>query len=224
MLNSKFNKNILSDVERIMRGETVEKKPLPQSLKDAAVAAAKDLRLLRESIVTIESRRDTLRAHLEEGLKTCGCNATVDTIKQFEDEVNDRLAEGGDPTPLATPAQVAKKTKNPPVDAKKMPLNKGIRGTKQPPKDIGEEVQTELRDFISALTQEEVDYIGEIINEATSDKKMKKAINDLYNKYFNRVQVDIFDLGKISKEIQSAIEKGTVDATLPELVKKYRKN
>ena len=71
---------------------------------------------------------------------------------------------------------------------------------------------------------EQVEVEGEI-TEAMSKKQLEKAVNDAYRKYFDRVQVDIFDMGKISNAIEAAIKAGTdLDKVVPDLVKKYRKN
>lgn len=72
--------------------------------------------------------------------------------------------------------------------------------------------------------QVEAEAEGEI-TEAMSKKQLEKAVNDAYRKYFDRVQVDIFDIGKISNAIEAAIKAGTdLDKVVPDLVKKYRKN
>ena len=221
MLNEKFNKNIIADAMRVLSGQTTEKKPLPQSLKDAAVAAASSLRLLNEGVVSIESRRDTLRKHLNEGVKGCGCTPTTEMITRFEEEVEERLKEAT--KPLATPAAAVKQTKTPPVDAKKMPENTGLRGTKQPPKNIGEEIETGLREFVSALTEEEIEILGGILEAKMGKKQLEKAVNDAYKKYFDRVQVSMMELPKIYKAIEAAIVGGSdLDKVMSDLVKKYR--
>jgi len=140
MLNKSHNPNILNDVMKVLRGETKEKKNLPQSLKDAAVSAAKDIRVLMEGVASAEYKRDTIRVHLHEGLKGCGCQPSVELINDFQDEVEQNLrkpvaVEAADPKPLETPASVAKKTKSPVGSGTKMPVNTGLRGTKSNPKE-----------------------------------------------------------------------------------------
>jgi len=231
MLNKSHNPNILNDVMKVLRGETKEKKNLPQSLKDAAVSAAKDIRVLMEGVASAEYKRDTIRVHLHEGLKGCGCQPSVELINDFQDEVEQNLrkpvaTEAADPKPLETPASVAKKTKSPVGSGAKMPVNTGLRGTKSNPKNIGEEVEESLKDFVSALTEEEIDYLKNIIEEQKMGKKqLENAVNDAYRKYFDRVQVDMMSITKIYKEIETAIIVGAdLNTVMPELIKKYRRN
>ena len=176
MLTQKFNKNLLNDVMKVLSGQTTDKKPIPQELKDAAVNAAAQLRVLKEGVMSVEFRRDTLRRSLEEGLSKCGCTPSADMINQFEEEVETILRNPvseakGEPKPLETPVAVAKKTKSPPGAGAKMPLNTGLRGTKQPPKNIGEEIETGLREFVSALTEEEIEVLGNILGETIKKQK-----------------------------------------------------
>jgi hypothetical protein len=305
MLNEKFNKNIIADAMRVLSGQTTEKKPLPQSLKDAAASAATSLRILNEGVVSIESRRDTLRKHLNEGVKGCGCNPTVEMITRFEEEVEDRLKEAATPDAIEEqkvigPYQFSAYTKGSIkgwqlvvkgqnkgeaigyiekpakiTDPHKLFYFKEIGGIPRtelkasfyPAKEnriisakdvryaprqllkavamwmdkhgyrmigewfkdeeagkIDEEIETGLRDFVSALTEEEIEILGNILGEAKmSDKKLKKAVNDAYNKYFDRVQVSMMELPKIYKEIEAAIVSGSdLDKVMPDLVKKYK--
>jgi hypothetical protein len=165
MLTNKFNSDLIAAASRVISGQTTERKALPQSLKDAAVAAVKKMRVLSEGVQSAESRRDTLRAFFVEGVKGCGCTPTMELVKDFQTEVEDLL--------------------------------KG-------------KIKTE-----EAVEENE---IAEAVPSTGNPYKDAK-------KYFNRVQVDIFDLGKISKEIENALKSGAdLDKVMPELVKKYRKN
>jgi len=177
MLTNKFNSDLIAAASRVISGQTTERKALPQSLKDAAVAAVKKMRVLNEGVQSAESRRDTLRAFFVEGVKGCGCTPTMELVKDFQTEVED-LLKG--------------KIKTEEAAGEENEIAEAVPSTGNPYKDA---------------------------------KKLKKDINDTYNKYFNRVQVDIFDLGKISKEIENALKSGAdLDKVMPELVKKYRKN
>lgn len=69
-------------------------------------------------------------------------------------------------------------------------------------------------------------------------KSLKKSknlkamqVNALYSKYFDRIQVDIFDISKVLAQINSSVERfdeskdaATLDAELIALVAFYRKN
>ena len=47
----------------------------------------------------------------------------------------------------------------------------------------------------------------------------------VYYKWFDGVQVDIFDLGKVSKDIENLISSGAdLEEEMPKLVRKYRQN
>lgn len=55
--------------------------------------------------------------------------------------------------------------------------------------------------------------------------KIEKAAEKLYYEYFDGVQVDIFSLGKIHKEICGVLESGAaVEVEVPKLVAQYREN
>jgi hypothetical protein len=61
--------------------------------------------------------------------------------------------------------------------------------------------------------------------EVTEAAKKRKPYEEVYYKWFDRVSVDIMDIGKIAKEIQAALDsKADLEKVMPELVKKYRKN
>ena len=58
-------------------------------------------------------------------------------------------------------------------------------------------------------------------------KKLEAFIDKLYYKHGNRVQVDIFDLGKISQAGKDAYETGGEEAAnkaVADAIQKYRKN
>jgi hypothetical protein len=69
-----------------------------------------------------------------------------------------------------------------------------------------------------------LDARAAMMDEAAGAKKLRTAVSTAYNKYFENVPVDIFAIGKIGKEIEALIVAGKdLDAEMPAIVKKYRK-
>lgn len=63
------------------------------------------------------------------------------------------------------------------------------------------------------------------LDEANQRLKKSKPYEELYYKWFAGVEVSVMDMGKIAKEIQSALDtKADLNKVMPELVKKYGKN
>lgn len=91
---SNKNTNLISDVLRVMRGETKIPTPLPTAIADAAKKAAWELTYLKE-VRTMDTRRDILRKHLAEGLDKCRCTPTTDLAVRFEEEVDSILRSKG---------------------------------------------------------------------------------------------------------------------------------
>jgi len=150
MFTNPHNQNLLNDVMRVLGGETTEKpiKPVPQWISEAASTTAVAIKgLVKEGhIMTLETQRDIMRKHLSEAIDGCNCTVNSETSVQFEEEVRKSLEEKA--APLATPTKVEAQTKNP---------------TK-----IDEEVsvvESELREFLTQLTEEEVTVLRNIINE-----------------------------------------------------------
>ena len=73
---------------------------------------------------------------------------------------------------------------------------------------------------------EDLEKIEDGIGETGLDEGFdKKGINTLYNKWFEGVQVDIFALNKIAKDIEGLMKSSAdMDKEMPKLVKKYRQN
>jgi hypothetical protein len=150
MFTNPHNQNLLNDVMRVLGGETTEKpiKPVPQWISEAASTTAVAIKgLVKEGhIMTLETQRDIMRKHLSEAIDGCNCTVNSETSVQFEEEVRKSLEEKA--APLATPAKVEAQTKN--------------------PAKIDEEVsvvESELREFLTQLTEEEVTVLRNIINE-----------------------------------------------------------
>lgn len=224
MFSKPHNENLLNDVMKILGGGNKAEnniRPAPQWVVDASYGAAKTLSEAYSSgqVVTSETKRDILRKHMSEAVKDCGCNVTKEDPIHFEKEVQKRMSEGtAQPTQksaLATPAEVTKKTAKP--ASKGMPVNKGL---------AKESIAADMRHFLTQLTKEEIDVLGEVVLEATKGKKqMEKAVNDAFYKHFNKVQIDMMSIPKLYKEIESGLSAGKdADSFMPDLVKKYRKN
>jgi len=167
MFTNPHNQNLLNDVMRVLGGETTEKpiKPVPQWISEAASTTAVAIKgLVKEGqIMTLETQRDIMRKHLSEAIDGCNCTVNAETSIQFEEEVRKSLEEK---CQLATPAKVEAQTKNP--STKSMPKNVGLASTGKNPAKIGEEVsvvESELREFLTQLTEEEVTVLRNIINE-----------------------------------------------------------
>jgi hypothetical protein len=150
MFTNPHNQNLLNDVMRVLGGETTEKpiKPVPQWISEAASTTAVAIKgLVKEGhIMTLETQRDIMRKHLSEAIDGCNCTVNSETSVQFEEEVRKSLEEKA--APLATPTKVEAQTKN--------------------PAKIDEEVsvvESELREFLTQLTEEEVTVLRNIINE-----------------------------------------------------------
>lgn len=134
MHNSPISKEFYSSITNVLTGKTTTKVELPESLKEAALAAAAELKTLNESIMVAETKRSVLRKHLKEGIAKCGCSLTPEMVVRF-DEVVSEASSVKMPTQksaLATPAEVKTKT-NPPASSgaasEKMPTQKDALAT-----------------------------------------------------------------------------------------------
>lgn len=170
MFTNPHNQNLLRDVMRVLGGETTETpiKPVPQWLAEAAVSTAVAVKEAgKEGVMTLEIQRDILRKHLAEAIDNCNCEVTAQTSVQFDEEVRKNLEEKAPVgTKLETPAAVTKKTASP--ASKSMPKNVGLASKGKNPAKIGEETdetESELREFLTHLTTEEVAILRNIINE-----------------------------------------------------------
>jgi hypothetical protein len=181
MFTNPHNQNLLNDVMRVLSGETTETpiKPVPQWISEAAVTTAAAIKeISKENVMTLEIQRDILRKHLSEAIADCDCQVNADVPIQFEEEVRKALEEkavapvvSGKPVSipshkaneLATPKDVVAKTKAPAT--KSMPKNTGLASTGKNPTKIGEQVESELREFLTQLTMEEIATLRNIINE-----------------------------------------------------------
>lgn len=186
MFTNPHNQNLLNDVMRVLSGQTTETpiKPVPKWLSEAAEVAAESIKE-SEGVMTLEIRRDILRKHLSEAISNCDCEVTAQTSVQFDEEVRKKLDEKAPPslgtkaiipgkpvsTPsnneLETPAGASKKIFKP--ASKPMPKNVGL-GSRQAriPLRMGESmevVESELREFLTHLTEDEVTILRSIINE-----------------------------------------------------------
>jgi hypothetical protein len=165
MFTEKHNQNLLNDVMKILGNKDANKdiNPTPQWIVEAAQVAAQDIReyMGSGSILTSETRRDILRNHLKEAVLNCKGEVTNSASVLFDKAVEKCLAEGAMPTQkaaIATPKEVAKKTAKP--ASKPLPANGGIVG-----KTAKEEIESDMRDFLSQLTTEEIDILRGIITE-----------------------------------------------------------
>lgn len=227
MFTDPHNPNLINDVMRILGNKEANThiNPTPQWIVQASFEAAGELKemLLSEQVVTSETKRDILRRHLSEAVAECNCDITKETPIQFEKEVEKRLNEGTEmPTQkaaIATPKEVAKKTAKP--VSKPLPAKGGVVG-----KTAKEEIESDMRHFLTQLTEEEIDVLRDVVLEAKMGKKqMEKAVNDTFKKYFDRVQIPMMAIPKLYKEIESGLSTGKDPASfMPELVKKYQTN
>lgn len=179
MFTNPHNQNLLNDVMRVMNGDTTEQpiKPAPKWLIEAASVAAQDiLAAQKTTIMTSEGRRDILRQHLSEAISNCNCEVTKEMPVQFDDAVTKAVNEAMTMKPaetamkskpeaakLAKPAEVKAKTETP--AEKGMPKNVGLGSKGKNPAKIGEEMEAELREFLTQLTTEEIATLRNIINE-----------------------------------------------------------
>jgi hypothetical protein len=94
--------------------------------------------------------------------------------------------------------------------------------------DKDEKAKKFLSAVSDALTTAAKKVLGEDVelDEARKSKKAReREINAAYYKYFENIQVDIFDLSKIMKAIGDAIDSGAdLDKEIPKLVSKYKQN
>jgi hypothetical protein len=166
MFTNPHNQNLLNDVMRVLGGETTEKpiKPVPQWITEAAAVTVDAIKETRKTgqVMTLEIQRDILRKHLSEAVEKCNCSVTSEVPMQFEEEVRKGLEEKA-PAKLETPASVEAKIKNP--ASKSMPKNVGLASTGKNPAKIGEQVESDLREFLTQLTTEEITILRNIINE-----------------------------------------------------------
>ena len=170
MFTNPHNQNLINDVMRVLSGATTEEpiRPIPQWITEAATLAAEEvIKSEKSGMVSLESRRDILRKGLSEAIANCDCQVSKETAVQFEEAVTkamttteapienkqaEKLSEAGMPKPET--AETATK----PKPAK---MAKPIKVVKK----IGEEVELELREFLTHLTTEEVTVLRTIINE-----------------------------------------------------------
>lgn len=121
MHNSPISKEFYNSITDVLVGKTTKKIELPESLVEAAKAAAEELKVLTEGAIVAETRRDIMRKHLKEGVGKCGCQLTPEMVVRFEEVVTEAEVPVKQPTQkagLATPAEVKKKTQTPPTDTK----------------------------------------------------------------------------------------------------------
>jgi hypothetical protein len=208
MFTNPHNQNLLNDVMRVLNGETTEQpiRPIPMWLTEAAEEAVKSLNEAYESgeVMTLEIKRDILRKHLNEAISTCAdCEVTKETPLQYEEAIAEVKRVGNRPT-TGVPAGASKEDheKSRKANPFRASLGKGVpAGAKK-----------------EEFEEDELD-------EANQRLKKNKPYEELYYKWFDGVEVSVMDMGKISKEIQAALDtKADLNKVMPELVKKYGKN
>jgi hypothetical protein len=174
MHNSPISKEFYDSITNVLVGKTTVKVELPESLKEAAKAAATELKTLNESVMVAETRRNILRKHLKEGAAKCGCSLTPEMVVRFDELVNE--ADVKMPTQkaaLATPAEVKNKTAPKggassaeasklatPAKATAAIKTAGMKEETQP-----SQIELGLREFLTQLSEEEVATLRNIINE-----------------------------------------------------------
>jgi len=175
MHNSPISKEFYNSITNVLVGKTTVKVELPESLKEAAKAAAEELKTLNESVMVAETKRTILRKHLKEGAAKCGCTLTPEMVNRFDELVNE--ADVKMPTQkaaLATPAEVKSKTA-PKGGASSAEASKlatpakvtaatktaGVKKEEAQPSEI----EMGLREFLTQLSEEEVATLRNIINE-----------------------------------------------------------
>jgi hypothetical protein len=174
MHNSPISKEFYDSITNVLVGKTTVKVELPESLKEAAKAAATELKTLNESVMVAETRRNILRKHLKEGAAKCGCSLTPEMVVRFDELVNE--ADVKMPTQkaaLATPAEVKSKTA-PKGGASSAEASKlatpakaaaGIKTSGMKEETQPSQIELGLREFLTQLSEEEVATLRNIINE-----------------------------------------------------------
>lgn len=175
MHNSPISKEFYNSITNVLVGKTTTKVELPESLKEAAKAAATELRTLTEGVMVAETKRNILRKHLKEGAAKCGCSLTPEMVTRFDELVNE--ADVKMPTQkaaLATPAEVKSKTApkggSSSAEASKLATPaKAAAGIKTAGMKKEEtqpsQIELGLREFLTQLSEEEVTTLRNIINE-----------------------------------------------------------
>jgi len=174
MHNSPISKEFYNSITNVLVGKTTVKVELPESLKEAAKAAATELKTLTEGVMVAETKRNILRKHLKEGAAKCGCSLTPEMVTRFDELVNE--ADVKMPTQkaaLATPAEVKSKTAPKggassaeasklatPAKAAAVIKTASMKEETQP-----SQIELGLREFLTQLSEEEVATLRNIINE-----------------------------------------------------------
>jgi hypothetical protein len=175
MHNSPISKEFYNQISDVLTGKTSKKIELPESLKEAAKAAATELNTLTEGVMAAETKRNILRKHLKEGVAKCGCSLTPEMVVRFDELVSE--ADTKMPTQkgaLATPAEVKSKTASKggsssaessklaaPAKAAAGIKTAGMKKEETQPSEI----ELGLREFLTQLSEEEVATLRNIINE-----------------------------------------------------------
>lgn len=108
---------------------------------------------LEEKAIVVPGKKVSEPSHKESELAKMGTKIVVPGKPVSTPQANE----------LDTPDAVAKKTEKPTTKA--MPKNVGLGSKGKSPKNIGEEVEAELRDFVTHLTDDEISALREIIDE-----------------------------------------------------------
>lgn len=177
MHNSPISKEFYNQISDVLTGKTSKKIELPESLKEAAKAAATELNTLTEGVMAAETKRNILRKHLKEGVAKCGCSLTPEMVVRFDELVSE--ADTKMPTQkgaLATPAEVKSKTAakggSSGAEASKLATPaKAAAGIKTAGMSMkkeetqSSEIELGLREFLTQLSEEEITTLRNIINE-----------------------------------------------------------